>query len=225
MTFKCEYCKKSFKRESTLSVHMCPKKKRHMQKDDANVRIGFRAYQLFYQIGTASKKVKTYEDFADSQYYAAFVRFGSYCIDLGIDDVPAYVKYLLANQVKLDRWDKDKHFNEWIKERLKSESVDRAFERTVIFMTEWGEETGNDWHTYFDVVNTNRAVFHICSGKISPWIIFASDKAQNLIDRFNEEQLGLVADYIDAAYWQRKMSVSKSDFAWVKEVLMGAELA
>ena len=225
MTFKCEYCKNSFKRESTLATHMCPKKKRHMQKDDANVRIGFRAFQLFYKIGTNSKKTKTYDDFADSQYYAAFVRFGSYAIDLGIDDVSSYVEWLLRNQVKLDKWTSDTQFNLWIKERLKSESVDRAFERTVLFLTEWGEETGNEWHTYFDMVNPNRAVFHICSGKLSPWIIFASDKAQHLIDRFNEEQLGMVADYIDADYWQRKMTVSKPDFEWVTSVLKEAHLA
>lgn len=223
--FTCEYCKKSYKRESTLATHMCPKKMRHMQKNDANVRIGYRAFQLFYKIGTNSKKDKTYNEFANSQYYAAFVRFGTYCIDLSIDDPAAFVEWLLRNGVKLDKWTSDKNFNAWIKERLKSESVDRAFERTVIFMTEWGEETGNDWNTYFDLVNTNRAVFHICSGKLSPWILFASDKAQYLIDRLNQEQLAMVAEYIDADYWQRKMAMNKADFAWVKEVLVGAELA
>ena len=32
--FKCEYCKKVFKRESTLAVHMCERKRRYMAKED-----------------------------------------------------------------------------------------------------------------------------------------------------------------------------------------------
>ena len=82
---KCNYCNKEFKKESTLAVHMCEPKRRYMQRDDKDVQLGFRAYQLFYRIGTNSKKDKSYDDFAGSTYYSAFVKFGQYCIDVKID--------------------------------------------------------------------------------------------------------------------------------------------
>jgi len=43
----CNYCSKSFKKESTLAVHLCEQKRRHMQKDEKHVQLGFRSYQLF----------------------------------------------------------------------------------------------------------------------------------------------------------------------------------
>lgn len=224
MSYKCEYCKKSFVRESTLVAHLCPKKKRHMQKDEKYVQLGFRAYQLFYKIGTNSKKPKTYSDFAESQYYAAFVRYGQHCIDLHVDDVVGFTEWLLRNSVKLDKWTSDAVFNNWIKDRLKSEKVDRAVERTIMFFHTWAEESGNDWNTYFATVNSNRAVFHICSGKISPWIIFTSNQAQLLIDRLNEEQLNMVIDYIDPDYWQRTINVNKPDVTWLNGILQQAGL-
>lgn len=222
--YTCEYCNKSFKREGTLATHMCVKKTRHMQKEDPNVRIGFRAYQLFYKIGTNSKKTKTYTEFVDSSYYAAFIRFGTYCIDLSIDNPATYVEYLLKNQVKLDRWTKDTEFNGWIKHRLKNETPDRAAERTIIFMNEWAEKNNKQWYEYFDAINANRAVFDICSGKISPWVLYSSEKAQKMIDGFNEEQVKMVIDYIDPDFWHRKMKVYPAEFAWVETMLSRAGL-
>jgi len=223
--FKCEYCQKSFKREGTLAVHVCEPKRRYMQRDSKHVQLAFRSYQLFYKIGTNSKKDKTYDDFAGSQYYTAFVKFGSYCVDLKIDDVPAYTKWLLKNQVAIDRWTSDRHFNKWIKERLKSESVDRAVERTVLFLQEWGEDNANDWNNYFDVVPSNLAVFHICAGKISPWVLYASNRAQGLLDRLNEEQIKMIIEYIDPHIWQIRMKRFEKDFKWVKQLLEKADLA
>lgn len=223
--FKCEYCNKEFKRENTLAVHMCERKRRYMQRDEKHVQLSFRAYQLFYKIGTNSKKEKTYDDFAASSYYTGFVKFGIYCKDLRIDDVPAYTKWLLQNQIKLEKWTSDRNFNAWIKTRLKTESVDRAVERTVMFMQEWSKESGNTWNQYFDVVNPNVAVFHICSGKISPWVIYSSDKAQYMLDRFNGEQLKMIIEYIEPIYWKRMTLKYPEDVAWVNNILKEADLA
>ena len=70
--FKCNYCGKSFVKESTLAVHMCEPKRRHIQQDEKHVQLGFRSYQLFYRIGTNTKNDKTYDDFASSPYSVSY---------------------------------------------------------------------------------------------------------------------------------------------------------
>jgi len=215
----CNYCSKSFKKESTLAVHMCEQKRRHMQKNEKHVQLGFRSYQLFYKIGTNAKKDKTYEDFAKSQYYISFCKFGYYCRDIGIDDVPGYTTWLVKNGTRLDNWGKDKQFTKWMKERLKNESVDRGVERTILFLQTWAEENNTQYNNYFSNIAPSLAVFHICSGKISPWILFTSIPAQALIDRMNAEQLKMITDYLDVDYWQRTMSVNPQDSKWVTGIL------
>ena len=222
--FKCEYCNKTFKREGTLAVHVCEPKRRFQQKDSKHVQLAFRSYQLFYRIGTNSKKEKSYEDFSGSQYYTAFVKFGSYCIDLKIDDVPVYTTWLLKNNIAIDRWCSDRNFNTWIKERLKSESCDRAVERTILFLQTWAKENNTTYNNYFEIVSPNLAVFHICSGKISPWVLFNSMAAQGLIDRFNPEQIKMVTDYLEIDYWERAMKVNPQDTKWVKEIMEQATI-
>ena len=57
---------------------MCEKKRRWLQKDEKRVRYGMYAFQRFYKLSAGTKKEKTYADFVDSQYYNAFVKFGSF---------------------------------------------------------------------------------------------------------------------------------------------------
>lgn len=222
--YKCDYCKKLFKRENTLAVHMCEQKRRFMQQYDKDVQLAYRTYQLFYRIGTNSRKEKTYEDFAKSSYYNAFVKYAIYCIELKIDDVESYTKWLLKNQIKLDAWAKDRNFNGWLKHRLKTESVDRAIERSVIQMQEWGTQHSQEWNTYFEKCPTNLIVFHICSGKISPWIIYNSNRAQAFVDRLSKEQVSMIIEYIDPSFWQARMKRQTEDTLWVEGILKEAEL-
>jgi hypothetical protein len=195
-----------------------------MSKDDKEVQLAYRSYQLFYRIGTNAKSEKSFDDFASSQYYTAFVKYARYCIDLRVDDVPEYTRWLLKNQVRIDRWTSDRNFAAWIKTRLKTESADRAIERTILFMREWGKETNNDWNEYFRLVAPNLAVFHICSGKISPWIVYASSQAQGLLEKLTSEQIQMITDYIDPYYWQRVMKTHAEDFKWVEGIMEEAQL-
>ena len=111
-----------------------------------------------------------------------------------------------------------------MKERLKTESVDRGVERTILFLQEWAKENNTTYNKYFIEISTNLAVFHICSGKISPWVLFHSSEAQNMIDKFTTEQLKMVNEFLEIDYWQRAMSVNPQDSRWVTEILQKAEL-
>ena len=80
MSFECQFCKKSFKREKTISVHLCEQKRRWINRDEKYVRLGFLAYNRFYEITQGATKPKTYEHFAKSNYYTGFTRFGKHTI-------------------------------------------------------------------------------------------------------------------------------------------------
>jgi hypothetical protein len=117
---KCDYCDKVFKRESTLMSHVCEKKRRWLQKDFQETRAGFVAFDLFYRLGMQSKP-KEYVHFVDSQYFSAFVKFGSYCINTKVIDGEAFTRWLIRKQAKLKDWATDRMYMLFVQDHLKKE--------------------------------------------------------------------------------------------------------
>ena len=89
---------------------------------------------------------------------------------------------------------RDAQFKKWMKERLKTESVDRGVERTILFLQEWAKENNTNTTKYFIEILTNLAVFLFVVERY-PWVLFYSSEAQNMIDKFTE-QLKMVNEFL-----------------------------
>ena len=76
----CKWCGKTFMSERTLAAHMCIKKRRWADKDLTHIRLGYRVFQMFYELNTTASKPKSMEDFIKSQYYEGFTKFGRSCV-------------------------------------------------------------------------------------------------------------------------------------------------
>ena len=77
-SYICQFCKSGFTKEKTLAVHLCEQKRRSIAKTEKHVILGYDTYNRFYRKTQNSRQDKTYEDFARSPYYNAFVKFGSF---------------------------------------------------------------------------------------------------------------------------------------------------
>ena len=55
-------------------MHVCEPKRRYQERDEVGVQIGLQSYMRFYEITQGSAKLKTFDDFAESPYYRAFVK-------------------------------------------------------------------------------------------------------------------------------------------------------
>ena len=214
-TFKCEYCKKSFQRESTLLAHSCEKKRRWQQKDNQDVLVGFASYDLFYRIEMQSKP-KEYKDFVDGQYYTAFVKFGAYCINTRVIDQEQFTRWLIKNKVKLKDWPTDKMYLLFVQDHCKRESVERALERFV----EHAMQT-DYFETFWETANGYLIANWVEVGKISPWIIISSKRAESAIENMSDECVNRIANCIDAGYWSKKRQLNPHDAHFIQEMIDG----
>mgnify|MGYP003326292424 CR=1 FL=1 len=205
---------------------MCEPKRRRLNKDDPGVRIGFLAYIKFYEMAQGSAKLKTFDDFADSPYYKAFVKFGRYCVDIRAVNPEQFVRWVLKQNKKIDHWCKDKVYTEYLYTLLRQESSTDALERSIITMQEWSEEVNPpaEFNDYFKAVSTNRLVQHILNGRISPWVIYCCDSGIGCLEALSEEQLTMIMPWIDPDFWQRKFADYVADTEWVKMILKEAGL-
>ncbi len=216
--FKCIHCEKSFMKDRTLISHLCERKRRILQKDEKRVQTGFYTFNKFWQLTQNNKKTKTYEEFVDSSYYNAFVKFGSYINNINPLYPDKFIEHVIKNGTKLDHWCKDSLYEKYLQDTLKTEPVESAIQRTFQTMMEWGDENNSPFIHYFNYVNLNKAVQDIINGKISCWILLNTKTGKDMIQRMNDEQLSLISPVFDVKFWLKKFKENPADKSLVLEV-------
>ena len=216
--YSCVHCNKSFMQEKTLVAHMCERKRRALQKDEKRVQAGLLAYNRFYQLTQNAKKSKTYDNFADSSYYNAFVKFGSFVNNVNPLYPDRFIDYVIKSGVKLDHWCRDELYEKYLYDVLKVEPVESAVQRTLQTMMEWGDKHNANFAHYFDYVSLNLAVHDIINGRISCWVILNSNSGKTMISKMSDEQLELISPVFDVKAWLKKFKESPADVALVKEI-------
>lgn len=223
----CKYCGKEFRRESTLAAHLCEPKRRWQQEKETGVQLGLKAYLRFYEMTQGSARNKSYEDFVTSPYYGAFVKWGRNQVGIRSVNPANYLEWLLKNNKKIDQWCKEDFYVEWLHEYLRREAVQDALERALKEMQDYADDNDDlkgGFKDYFRYGNSNRVVYHITTGRVSPWVVFNAISGVEFLEHLNEEQVALVLPWIDPDYWQRKFRDYMADAEWVKDILDKAGL-
>lgn len=222
MKFECKYCNKSFSKETTLIVHVCEKKKRYQSQNETGVQIGLRAYQKFYELTQGASKAKTFDDFAKSPYYRAFVKFGQYCVSIRAINIPRFTEWLLKNNKKIDYWCSDKVYGEYLTQYLRTENPMDALHRAIEQSIRWGEDNATPAEHYLRYGNDNAICFAISTGRISAWVLYNSSSGQDFLNRLLGEQVAMIWEFIDSDFWQKKFKEYPEEVKVVKEILAQA---
>lgn len=208
--------------EKTLVAHMCERKRRALQKDEKRVQAGFMAFNRWWQLAQGAKKSKTYDEFCDTSYYNAFVKFGSFLNNVNPIYPEKFIDYVIKSGVKLDHWCRDALYDQYLVEMIKVEPVESAMQRSIQTMMEWADEHNANFAHYFLYVSLNRAVYNIRNGNVSPWIILNTVSGKEMIQKMTDEQLDIISPAFDVAFWLKKFRDIPADVALVKEICNGA---
>ena len=222
MTYTCQYCKKDFIKESSLAVHSCEPRRRRQEQSERGVQLGLQAYLKFYQLTQGSAKLKTFDNFAESPYYRAFVKFGRYCVDIQAINPARFMEYVLKQNKKIDHWCRDSIYTEYLLDYLRVENVNDALARAIEFGITWQEQTSNPAHDCLRYGNSNAICYAISNGRISPWVVYNSDSGQKFLSELTTEQLAIVWPYIDSDFWIKKFQDYPSDQEYAKDILTKA---
>ena len=215
----CQYCSSGFTKEKTLAVHVCEQKRRALARTEKHVVLGYDTYNRFYRKTQNSKQDKTYDEFARSPYYNAFVKFGSFVSNVNPLYPERFMEYVVTSNVKLDHWCRDELYDNYVIDLIKKETVETALERSISHMMAWGETNNAAWNHYFHYVSLSRACYDIKDGKISPWLVLNSNSGKDMLKKFNDEQLNAVNVIMDIPFWLNKFKRLASDTDLVKQVV------
>ena len=219
---ECRYCKKSFAKETSLSVHMCEPKRRFQEQNERGVQLGLQAYLRFYEITQGSSKLKTFEDFANSPYYRAFVKFGRHCVAIRAVNTARFIDWVVKQNKKIDHWCRDSVYAEYLQYHTRSEAVADALARALETAIDWSEHTGNPDRDYLRYGNDNAICHAVSTGRISAWVLYNCDSGQAFLSRLHDDQVAMIWSMIDADFWQRKFRDYPADAGYVRELLTKA---
>lgn len=219
--YTCQYCKKDFQRETSLSVHLCEQKQRYQSKDDPGVRLGLQAYLRFYEMTQGSAKLKTFDDFATSPYYRAFVKFGRHCIAINAVNTSRFIDWVVEKNKKIDHWCRDSVYTEYLTEYMRRESVNDALARAIEYSIKWSEDHGHPSHDVLRYGNSNAIAYAVSTGRISAWVLYNCESGQRFLDDLDQE-LPIVWPWIDPEFWQKKFRDYPADQEYAKEILAKA---
>lgn len=222
--YECQYCGSRYSKESTLAVHMCEQKRRHLAKNEKHVVMGYHAYVRFFQLTQKAKNTKSYEEFAKSPYYNAFVKFGSFISNVDPLYPDRYIDFVVTSGVKLDHWCREDLYYRYVLDLIKKEPAEVALQRSVTTMMDWAENNNSQWNHYFKYVSLNRAVYDIKDGKISPWIVLNSKTGREMLNRLNDEQLNIVFEVLEPNFWAKRFKTYPVDMELVKTVVEEGDL-
>lgn len=201
---------------------MCEPKRRYQERDSADVQMAMQTYLRFYTMLQGSSRLKTWEDFASSAYYRAFVKFARHCRAIHAINVDRFVDWLLQKNKKIDHWCQDRVYGEYLQDYLRLENVADALSRAIEHAQEWSQQNAVPVQDYLRYGNDNAICHAVTTGRISPWVLYNCESGREFLGRINTEQIGMIWNLIDADFWQRKFSDYRSDQIYAEEILRKA---
>lgn len=220
--YQCRFCQRHFRRETSLTSHVCEQKKRFQSRTDLGVQLAMQAYLRFYQYTQPSGRVRDWDDFATSPYYRAFVKFGNYCHNTPVIAPMQYLDWLLKKNKKIDHWDRDSVYGEFLIPYLLIETVEDALCRSIKWSQTWGEQNQAAEKDCLRYGNVNAICHAVMSGKLSAWAIYNCASGRQFLNKLSSEQLSMIYDYVNPEIWQRKFLESAADTDYCQEILQQA---
>lgn len=220
--FRCQYCEKKFRRESSLAVHLCEPKRRHQERDERGVQLGLQAYLRFYEITQGSARLKTFDDFAASPYYRAFVKFGRHCVAVRAVNTARFIDWVVGQNKKIDHWCRDSVYTEYLTEHVRSEAATDALGRALETAIDWAEQTGNPDRDYLRYGNDHVICHAVMNGRVTAWTLYNCYSGTEFLNRINPEQVTMIWSMIDADFWHRRFRDYPADTEYVREMLRKA---
>ena len=217
--YKCQYCNHTFSKEKTLAIHVCEQKRRALARTDRHVVLGYDTYNNFYRRTQNAKQDKTYDEFAKSPYYNAFVKFGSFVSNVNPLYPDRFIDYVVTSGVKLDHWCREELYDQYVIDLIKKERSEVALERSIKTMMDWADKNSSVWNHYFSYASFSRVTYDIKDGKVSPWLVLNCPTGKEMLKKFSDDQLAAINAVMDIPFWLNKFKKLPTDVSMIKEVV------
>lgn len=218
---KCEFCKKTFVRESSFFKHACAKKKRWIARNEPYAKLAYQAWLRFHEITGSAKKERLYKEFITKTEFKAFEDLANYILSINPVSKSGYITYIFEHNIPANKWCSDNSYHAFLKEYIRKETPEVALTRSLKFIDSWSYDNQSKIVDFFKEVHPGQAVTFLRLGRLSPWMLYLCESANFLLERFSEEQVLMIQEYLDPKIWNLKMKRHELEVKNIRMVLEG----
>lgn len=198
--------------------------KRWEQKDTPVFQIALSVWKDFCKINhlrTKSVKTTDAEFFICSREFDRFMRFAEYVITINPIDCFEFVKYLLSNKIKPDDWHYVSVYEKFVKEFILKENLTSAIKRSILYIKDWEKDNKKD---FYKDSSPNFVSLAIANGRISPSLIYLSDKMKEKVSSIEDFIKIEIKDLINEEYWKMRLKRQYKEVNIIKQIIEEAKL-
>lgn len=211
--WKCAFCEREFTREVWYKRHMCDKKKRFMEANSISVQKAHRLFNHWQQrTGLMRRsKTKTMEEFYKSPYFKLFVNFVEYTASQYVISAYTYLDWLVEMRVPSHKWMDRAQVEAFKTDYRKFQDPLEQAKSTVSNIRHWCAQKGLSVREFFTTIKPGEALNMVREGRLSPWVLFAYIPAVDMIERFDDDTLFTLDEFLNVDHWMVEVANSPHD--------------
>lgn len=217
---ECELCGARFKTAAGADRHSCARKRIMAEAGSVSLARAFEAFDFWYRYnGFAKRKGKGYQEFLTSPYFKLFVELDRASTEVDIGPVREYLKWLSDRRVPSSDWCMSETVMRYRIDSVKSADAEAQAMRSLESIAAWCDSKGIDISEFFTRISPGEATQWVQVGRLSPWILVASDRMWELVSRMTDEQLAYFTGAFDVEYWAARAKVAPERAEAVRQMV------
>lgn len=199
----CHYCNKRFVNESIFERHMCKEKTRAKELGSP---LGQAAYQFYLEWMRIRKfKTQSIEAFASSRYFNQFIKFGALVASAGISKPERYIELMIDGGITPDLWCREQCYSMYLDYMDTREKPMDQVISSIQCLMDIGDADGVAYQKVIAHLGPQKILNLISQRKLSPWLIFHSSTAQDLIRSLTVEEKKAYDNIIKFSAWAERL--------------------
>jgi hypothetical protein len=213
----CHYCAKRFTNEMVFMRHVCKEKTRAQEIASP---AGQAAYSFYCEWMRQKKfKTQTVEAFTNSRYYKAFVNFAKMVAKAGISKPDRYIELMVDGSITPDLWCREQCYSTYLDYMDTREKPLDQVAASIQCLMDLADSQGVEYSKIIAHLGVQGTLQLIVQRKLSPWFLFHSSTAQELIRTLTIEEKKAYDQVIKFSMWAERLQENAAIREEIKSIV------
>ena len=213
----CHYCSTRFVNELVFERHVCKEKTRARELASPSGQAAYQFYLTWMKI--RKFKSQSIDAFAGSRYYKQFIKFAQMVASAGISKPEKYIELMIEGGITPDLWTREQCYTMYLDYMdTRDKPIDQVVSSIQCLM-DIADAEEIEYSKIVAHLGPQRVLSLITQRRISPWFLFHSASAQDLIRSLNDEEKKAYDKIIKFAAWAERLQQNAGIREEIKQIV------